>query len=117
VQLAAALNGRQLPGIRFYPVTFTPSASKFNGQECQGVFMIVTDRLALRPVRVGLEIASALHRLYGSKFELESAERLFGSKDTIVRIRSGEDPASIAASWGPAESRWRLTRNQYLLYH
>jgi uncharacterized protein YbbC (DUF1343 family) len=116
VQLAAALNGRQLPGIRFYPVTFTPSASNFAGQECQGVFMIVTDRLALRPVRVGLEIATALHRLYGSKFELESAERLFGSKDTIVRIRSGEDPASIAASWAAAESRWRLLRNQYLLY-
>jgi uncharacterized protein YbbC (DUF1343 family)/CubicO group peptidase (beta-lactamase class C family) len=117
VELAAALNGRQLPGIRFYPVTFTPSSSKFAGQECQGVFMIVTDRVALRPVRVGLEIASALHGLYGSKFELESAERLFGSKDTIVRIRSGEEPASIASSWAAAESRWRLLRNQYLLYH
>jgi hypothetical protein len=78
--------------------------------------MIVTDRLALRPVRVGLEIASALSKAYGAKFELETTERLIGSKDTITRIRAGEDPASIAASWAVAEGRWRLLRNQYLLY-
>ena len=51
--LADALNARRIPGIRFYPVRFTPTASKYSGQECQGVFMIVTDRAALRPVRVG----------------------------------------------------------------
>ena len=115
-RLAGILNGRSLPGIKFYPVRFTPAASKFANEECQGVFMIVTDRLALRPVRVGIEIASAVHKLYGSKFDLEATERLLGSKDSIARIRTGEDPASIAASWGAAESRWRLLRNQYLLY-
>ena len=62
--LAAALNARDLPGIRFYPVTFTPAAgAKLGGQACHGVFVIVTDRDRLRPVRVGLEIASALSRL------------------------------------------------------
>ena len=35
------------------------------------------------------------------KFELESAERLFGSNDGMARIRAGEDPAAIAASWAP----------------
>ena len=110
------MNARKLPGIRFYPVRFTPTASKYANEACQGIFMIVTDRLALRPVRVGLEIASALNRLYGAKFELEASERLIGSKDVITRIRAGEDPASIAASWAAAESRWRLTRAQYLLY-
>jgi uncharacterized protein YbbC (DUF1343 family)/CubicO group peptidase (beta-lactamase class C family) len=115
-RLAQTLNARQLPGIRFYPVRFTPSSSKYAGEACQGVYMIVTDRLALRPVRVGLEIASALSKAYGAKFELETTERLIGSKDTITRIRAGEDPASIAASWAVAEGRWRLLRNQYLLY-
>jgi uncharacterized protein YbbC (DUF1343 family) len=51
VRLADALNGRGLPGIRFYPVRFTPTSSKHANQECQGVFMVVTDRVALRPVR------------------------------------------------------------------
>jgi uncharacterized protein YbbC (DUF1343 family)/CubicO group peptidase (beta-lactamase class C family) len=116
VKLAEVLNGRRLPGVRFYPVRFTPAASKFSGEECQGVFMVITDRVALRPVRVGLEIAGALQKLYGSQFDLEASTRLLGSKESIARIRAGEDPAAVAASWAAAESRWRLLRNQYLLY-
>jgi uncharacterized protein YbbC (DUF1343 family) len=116
--LAAALNARHLAGIRFYPVTFTPAAgTKLAGEVCQGVFMIVTDREALRPVRVGLEIASALSKMYGSRFELEKTTLLFGSATTLARIRAGEDPALIAASWIADEAKWRLTRAKYLLYH
>jgi len=116
VQLAETLNARAIPGVRFYPVRFTPLSSKYAKEECQGVFLVVTDRQALRPVRLGVELASALNRLYGSKFELESAERLFGSHEGLARVRAGEDPAVIASSWGAAEGRWRLLRAKYLLY-
>jgi uncharacterized protein YbbC (DUF1343 family)/CubicO group peptidase (beta-lactamase class C family) len=116
VRLAAELNARRLPGIRFYPVSFTPVSSKYAGEPCEGIFMIVTDRLALRPVRVGLEIASALVRLYGRQFDLDAAERLFGSKDTLTRVKTGEDPARIADAWAAGESRWRLQRARYLIY-
>jgi len=116
VALAEALNNRLVPGIRFYPVRFTPAASKHAGEECQGVFMIVTDRLALRPVRVGVEIASMLSKMYGSRFELEASERLYGAREGITRIRAGHDPSAIAASWAAGESRWRLLRSRYLLY-
>jgi uncharacterized protein YbbC (DUF1343 family) len=116
VQLADALNGRAVAGVRFYPVRFTPVSSKYANEECQGVFIIVTDRAALRPVRVGLEIASALSRLYPARYQLDLAARLFGSRDTLARIRTGDDPAAIAASWGAAEAKWRLLRAKYLLY-
>jgi uncharacterized protein YbbC (DUF1343 family) len=116
VHLADLLNGRGLPGIRFYPVRFTPTASKYANQECQGVFMVVTDREALHPVRVGLEIAAALSKLYPADFQIDLAARLFGSRDTLARVKQGEDPASIAASWNAAEAQWRLRRAKYLLY-
>jgi uncharacterized protein YbbC (DUF1343 family)/CubicO group peptidase (beta-lactamase class C family) len=116
VQLAEALNARALPGVRFYPERFTPSSNKYANEECQGVFIIVTDRAALRPVRVGLEIAAALTKTYPSQFQLEAAGRLFGSRDTLARLQAGDDPAAIAASWGVAEARWRLLRGRYLLY-
>ena len=117
VALAAALNARALPGIRFYPVTFTPSAgAKLGGQACHGVFMVVTDRDRLRPVRVGLEIASALTKAHGREFALEDAARLFGSRATLAKVREGDDPAAIAASWSAGEEQWRLTRAKYLLY-
>jgi uncharacterized protein YbbC (DUF1343 family)/CubicO group peptidase (beta-lactamase class C family) len=114
--LADALNARRIPGIRFYPVRFTPTSSKYAGQECQGVFLIVTDRATLRPVRLGVEVAALLHKLYGAAFELDAADRLFGSREGLARIRAGEDPAAIAASWGAVEARWRLLRAPYLLY-
>ena len=115
--LADALNARGVPGVRFYPVTFTPTAgAKLGGQACQGVFIVVTDRERLRPVRLGLEVASALSRLYGQQFTLEDAAYLLGSKAAIARIRSGDDPAAIAASWAGDEAKWRVTRARYLLY-
>src|SRR5207249_12007395 len=46
--LAAALNAANLPGLRFVPITFTPSASKFAKERCQGVYIQVTNRNAYR---------------------------------------------------------------------
>jgi uncharacterized protein YbbC (DUF1343 family)/CubicO group peptidase (beta-lactamase class C family) len=116
VELSAALNARRIAGVAFYPVRFTPASSKYVNEECQGVFMIVTDRRVLRPVRLGVEIAAMLHQLYGSTFELDAAEGLFGSKETLSRIRAGDDVEAIAASWAADEARWRLMRAKYLLY-
>jgi len=115
-RLAAELNARNIDGVRFYPESFTPTSSKYRGEVCQGVFMVVSDRLALRPVRVGVEIAAALYRLYPQQFQIEAAARLIGSRAVIKRIQSGEDPASIAAGWASDEARWRLLRAKYLLY-
>ncbi len=71
----------------------------------------------LRPVRVGLEIASALYSLFPGQFQIDLAARLFGSTEGLSRIKAGEDPAAIAASWAGTEARWRLTRAKYLLYY
>ena len=51
--LAAALNARRLPGVRVYPIRFTPASSVYAQQACGGVAFVVTDREALRPVRAG----------------------------------------------------------------
>jgi uncharacterized protein YbbC (DUF1343 family)/CubicO group peptidase (beta-lactamase class C family) len=116
VQLAAYLNERSIPGVRFYPERFTPASSKYANTECQGVFIVITDREALRPVRTGLEIAAALYKLYPSDYQIDRAVRLLGSSDTIARVKNGDDPAKIAESWAAAEARWRLLRAKYLLY-
>jgi len=78
--------------------------------------MIVTNRAALQPVRVGIEIASALFSLYGDKYEANNMWRLVGSEDIVARIRQGEDPASLAARFNADEARWRQRRAKYLLY-
>ena len=115
-RLAAALNARRLPGIRFYPITFTPKSSKYANEECQGVFMVVTNRNALQPVRVGIEIASALFARYRDNYDPGNMWRLVGTESIVERIRQGEDPASIASSASADEARWRRLRAKYLLY-
>jgi uncharacterized protein YbbC (DUF1343 family)/CubicO group peptidase (beta-lactamase class C family) len=116
LKLAEALNSRGIPGIAFYPVRFTPATSVYANEACQGVFMVITDRDALRPVRVGVEIAAALQTLHRDKFDFKNTVRLLGSQATVDRIRKGDDPADIAASWAADEARWRLLRNKYLIY-
>ena len=116
VKLAAALNANGLPGVRFYPVSFVPKSSKYSGKKCQGVFILVTDRQALRPVRVGLEIASLLWFLYPNDYRLEEEENLLGSETVLSQILAGEDPAAVVENWQADEKHWRQLRRQYLLY-
>ena len=116
VRLAGALNARRIPGVRFYPVSFTPTSSKYANEVCQGVFMVVTNRAALPAVRLGLEVAAALSALNSGQFRLDNTDRLLGSRDSFERVRRGEDPAVVAASWSGAESAWRRIRAKYLLY-
>ena len=115
-RLATALNAKHLPGVRFYPITFTPTSSKYANEECQGVFIVVTNRGALQPVRMGLEIVSALSTMFGGKFDPSTTWRLFGTPEPIERVRKGEDAATVATKWTADEARWRRLRAKYLLY-
>ena len=115
-ELARELNTRRLPGVRVYPLQFSPDSSRFAGELCEGVFFVVTDRAALRPVRLGLEVAAALYRLYGDQFDLDAVATLLGSRDTLARIRAGDPPWEIAAGWAEGEAAWRRLRVPYLLY-
>lgn len=114
--LASALNARGLAGIRFYPISFTPTSSKYAKELCQGVFMVVTNRTALQPARLSLEIAAALWKLHGDKYKMENTDRLVGSRQALERVKAGEDPARVAAGWLTPEARWRRMRARYLLY-
>lgn len=114
-RLAARLNAAAIPGLSAYPVNFMPRASKFSGERCSGVALVVTDRNALRPVRLGLELAAALFELHGASFNIDATSGLFG-REVITRIRRGDPLRDIENSWTVDEARWRNLRTRYLLY-
>lgn len=116
-ELAAKLNARGIPGVKFTPTVFTPHDGPRSSEYCQGISIAITDRAALRTMRMGLEIASALHELYPNQFQLEKIIQLLGSKATIERLERGDDPAKIVASWQDELDKFRATREKYLLYH
>lgn len=63
-RLAAALNSRNLPGVRFHPVRFTPTASKHKGKSCSGVRIAVVDRTLFSPFMVATAVLLDLHALW-----------------------------------------------------
>jgi uncharacterized protein YbbC (DUF1343 family) len=114
--LARALTRRDIPGVRFSATTFVPDSSTYARQRCFGVSLSVTDRTALKSLRLGVEIAEAVWRLYPTRYDFGSTAQMFGDHVTVERIVKGDDPRTIAQSWNTDEDRWRETRRQYLLY-
>ncbi|MGH9467684.1 MAG: exo-beta-N-acetylmuramidase NamZ domain-containing protein, partial [Terriglobales bacterium] len=115
-QLAAYLNARRLPGVRFVPISFTPTASHYAHQLCHGVNMIVVNREQLRSPELGIELASALYHLYPQSWKPADMKALAGSQKVVNEITSGEDPRRIAAAWQPAIQAFEALRQPALLY-
>jgi uncharacterized protein YbbC (DUF1343 family)/CubicO group peptidase (beta-lactamase class C family) len=114
--LAAALNARGLPGIRFEPVTFTPAADKYAGLLCGGVRLVVTDRAELRPVTVGLAVARALRDLHREAFRPESMQYLLAHRPTLWALLRDE-PLEHLVRWAEAgASAFLARRAPYLIY-
>jgi uncharacterized protein YbbC (DUF1343 family) len=115
-QLAAALNNRQLAGVRFVPLRFTPGSSVFKGEDCGGVNIIVTNRAVFRPVSTGLEIAVLLRKLYPEQWQVDKYLRLLANADALERLKRGEAAEEIMRSWEVRLAEFRKPRARALLY-
>lgn len=115
-RLAASLSARALPGVRFTPLHFKPDDSVFADRVCGGVRFTVVDREALRPVALGIEIASALHALYPVDWQMSRLGALLANAQTLKRLEAGESPEAIVESWKAQDETFRAIRAKYLLY-
>ena len=115
-KLAAALNGARLPGLRFVPVEFTPRSSKHAGRLCRGVYIIVTDRRAVQPVRSGMTIAWHLNKLFGKTFDLDKVLNLLANRATLTALTQTDDPAKLPAGWAKNLAAFKKVREKYLIY-
>jgi uncharacterized protein YbbC (DUF1343 family)/CubicO group peptidase (beta-lactamase class C family) len=115
-ELAAYLNGRFITGVRFVPVQFTPTSSKLSGQACNGVNIVVLDRYTLDAPLLGIELATALHKLYPNDFEMEKMLAILANQATYDALVAAKDPRWIVASWRDALDEFQQKRQKYLLY-
>ncbi len=115
-KLAAYLNAEKVSGVRFEPASFTPTASRYRGTRCGGVRLILTDRDRLDSPVLGVQIASALHRLYPKRFRLDETLGMLGSRQVLGEIRRDEKPGVIRRDWQPALEAFRKERARFLLY-
>lgn len=114
--LAATLNAREIEGVRFVPVHFTPTSSNYANQICGGVHILVTVRDGLDAPELGMEIAATLLRLYPKGFTLTKIDALLRNKSVLDALAAGKDPRRIAAESQDALEEFKKTRAPYLLY-
>lgn len=115
-ELAAYLNQRSIPGIRVYPTAFKPTASNFAGKTIEGVRFVVTDRNAFDSVRFGLELGSAIGKLFPGKMNWAANEKLTGKKAVLEQMAKGEVAMLIEQGYAAELQAFRQRRAGFLLY-
>jgi uncharacterized protein YbbC (DUF1343 family)/CubicO group peptidase (beta-lactamase class C family) len=115
-ELAQYLNARDISGVRFVPVSFTPTASTHGGQKCQGVNIILVDRNGFDAPELGVELASALHKLDPEQFHMDRMNELLVNQAAFDAIAKGDDPRRIAEDWREPLEKFMQVRQKYLLY-
>ncbi|MBI4471314.1 MAG: DUF1343 domain-containing protein, partial [Acidobacteria bacterium] len=118
VAFARVLNNQGLEGVRFAPIRFTPAPPGFphQNEDCGGVQIITTDRTRMRPVAVGIAMASTLYRMYPTQYPLDRILPLLGDRAVLQAIRSGASLDRILGIWQAELQQFRRIRQNYLLY-
>ncbi|MFT5088798.1 MAG: hypothetical protein ACI906_005183 [Candidatus Latescibacterota bacterium] len=122
-QLADKLNELNVPGARFRPVFFQPSASKYSGELCQGAQLHVTERKVFDPVHTGFAALIAVRNLYSSEFAwrvpsggIHNFDRLAGGDKLRQTIDAGIEVEQLLTSWQSDLDSFATVRQRYLLY-
>ena len=74
------------------------------------------DRAAVRAMRMGLEIAILLQKMYPENFDASKSIALLGNAETVQKLKDGVPAADIVISWQPAVTEYDKTRRRYFLY-
>jgi uncharacterized protein YbbC (DUF1343 family) len=114
--LAKYLNAREIGGVRFVPIEFTPDSSLYVNEKCGGVQIVVTDRNVLDAPELGIEFAAVLQNLYPGNYKIAGVDTLMTNKASFDAIAAGEDPRRVAEGWIDGLERFQALRAKYLIY-
>ena len=119
------LDAFEAPGIRFTPEEFRPRdipgiarQPKFDGVPCRGVRITITDRDAVKPVRLGIAILAAFKRAHPQETILRNRrfDILTGNPSVRHQLDQNVSPESICDSWKQELEAFGKVREKYLVY-
>ena len=118
--LADAMNGYGLPGVRFEPVRFAPSApsdGKFDGVEVEGVRLLATSP-EYDPTHAAIALLVETRRMSGPQWGWLQAhfDRLAGTDRLRQAIDAGAGFDEIRSGWQDELEAFKRVREQYLIY-
>lgn len=119
------LSGFKTPGVTFSPEEFTPREipgaaiqPKYEGMHCKGIRIVVTDRNAVRPVRLGVAILAAFKRAHPhhTVFRNRRFDILTGNANVRHQLDQNVSPDEICEAWAEELEGFGRTREKYLMY-
>ncbi len=123
--LASQLNTLDLGGLRFRPVYFVPTFSKYQSELCAGVQLYLTDRDRCQPIEAMLQILQTLKREYAEEFAWRPAwteggrppiDLLWGSDSLRRQLADSRPVEELIDSWQDRLREFECLRAGYLLY-
>jgi uncharacterized protein YbbC (DUF1343 family) len=116
--LAEQLNKLYLPGMRFEPVSFRPTFSKYKNQLCNGVRIITKERDQLEPYFSGIKIVNEIYRMYPRDFQwkVKHFDRLCGTSMIRETITNQSPLDSLRKKWQVGFKSFHDIRKKNLLY-
>jgi SSS family transporter len=119
-QVAATLTARSIPGVAFTaatePIAEDANHYPFQGQTIPAVRVTLTDPTLADTPELGIEILSALNKLYPTELHLVRAMTILANQSTLDALTRNEDPRTIATTWQPALTQFKAATAPYLLY-
>jgi uncharacterized protein YbbC (DUF1343 family) len=121
---AEALKAEGLKGVAFEPIEFTPKSipnmatrPKRLGEKCGGVFVKVTGREVLEPIRVAVAMLVTAKKLYPDSIKWRgSINRLSGTPKFKQAIDAGASVEKIVGMWKSDVEKFKKVRAKHLLY-
>ncbi len=122
------LNARQLPGVRFEAVTYTPQSipnvaahPRFEGQRINAVRLSVTNIATYRPLEVGIHALAYLRQASRAKGlplleTFDMFRKIAGTARLDTSLDRGASGTDIIAGWQAEVQQFKDRRGQYLMY-
>ncbi|GBD94607.1 hypothetical protein BMS3Abin05_02218 [bacterium BMS3Abin05] len=122
--LKTVLSGFHSLGVLFSATEFTPEPipgmaphPKYENELCSGLSFKLVNRNIFRSVSFGVELLSALHKLYPDKLTFKKGfDRLAGTPKLREQILRNVPPKEIVNHWTKSLTEFKRKREKYLLY-
>ncbi|NGX34553.1 MAG: hypothetical protein K1060chlam1_00906 [Candidatus Anoxychlamydiales bacterium] len=125
--LANHLNKQKLLGVKFIPFYFKPFYGAYRNKDCQGVKIIVTDKMKYRPLAVQYLIIGMLKSLYPEKVKEKLKSQSEAKINTFCLVNGNKEIYDFLVNekfpaWKMIQfqedkvKEFKEKRKQYLLY-
>jgi len=117
-KIVKKLKKAKLQGVKFAPLTLAPNKDMYQGKDCPGVLISVTDKAAVRALDIFVHAAWLLQDYNEKDFVLKEVEirKMTGSSDLYNMLKAGKKPAEIIAAFEKSSQAFREAAPKFRLY-